>query len=418
MLVDNSIVGLENIYRLRETGLEPEQAAINGSQEAAAAVVASTLTTIVVFLPLIFLRGMAGALFKQLALVVSFSLLCSLVVSLSVVPMMASRYLHPVDLSTRPQENFRHRLVVFSGRMFQQMENNYKKALHWALAHRRIVLATTACLLGISLLLVPLIGVELLPQSDEAEVRVEAEGEVGTKLSVLEERFQTIESIVTAEVKERKSMVSRIGGGFFSSAGSHKGQMRIALKPKKERKRSSEQVAAALRRKLAAIPGMTIRTSAGTGMFTMMLTRGFGGGGERIQVEIRGFDLKTAEALAQEVKKEVEGVTDTVVSRESGTPEEFILIDRTRAADLKVTVSDISKMLETTLGGSTAGYYREGGKEYRIFVQFKDAEKMDMDDILNFTLVNPEGKTVVLKNVVRSKTYSGPVSIQRKTRKE
>ncbi len=418
MLVDNSIVVLENIYRLRETGLEPEQAAINGSQEVAAAVVASTLTTIVVFLPLIFLRGMAGALFKQLALVVSFSLLCSLVVALSVVPMLAFRYLHPVDLSIRDEENVMHRLFVLSGRMFQQMENNYKKLLHWALAHRRVVLASIACLLGISLLLVPLIGVELLPQSDEAEVRVEAEGEVGTKLSVLEEQFQTIESIVTAEVKERKSMVATIGGGFgFASAGSHKGQMRIALKPKKERSRSSDQVAAALRRKLASIPGMTIRTRAGTGMFTMMLTRGFGGGGERIQVEVRGFDLKTAEILAQEVKKkveEVEGVTDASVSRESGTPEELILIDRTRAADLKLTVSDISKMLETALGGSIAGYYREGGKEYRIFVQFKDAEKMDMEDILNLTLVNPEGKTVVLKNVVKSKSYSGPVSIQRK----
>ncbi|HOL65862.1 MAG TPA: efflux RND transporter permease subunit [bacterium] len=418
MLVDNSIVVLENIYRLRESGLSSEQAAIQGSQEVAAAVIASTLTTVVVFLPLVFLRGMAGALFRQLAIVVSFALLCSLIVALSVVPMLASRYLHPLDLSTWSHETLGHKLIIITGKMFEQMEKAYKQSLHWALSHRRRVVLSVLLLLAGSFLLAPLIGVELMPQSDEAEVRVEAEAEVGTKLAVLEEQFQAMETVVNDEVKERKSMVATIGGGFgYGSTGSHRGQMRIALKPKSQRKRSSDQVAAALRRKLSSIPGLTIRTRAGTGMFTMMLMRGFGGGGERVQVEIRGYDLETADGLAAQVKKiveDVEGVTDAVISRESSTPEELILIDRSKAADMKLTVSQIAQTLETTLGGSIASYYREGGKEYRILVQFKDADRMALSEILNLTVTNSRGEAVLLKNVVKTQAHRGPVSIQRK----
>ncbi|MCM8757018.1 MAG: efflux RND transporter permease subunit, partial [Candidatus Omnitrophica bacterium] len=228
MLVDNSIVVLENIYRLQETGLAPEQAAIEGSQEVLAAVVASTLTTVVVFLPLIFLRGMAGEMFKQLALVVSFSLLCSLTVALTVVPMLASKYLHPVDLSSWSQETLVHRLVVTTGGIFQSMENSYKQFLHWALVHRRAMLAGVVFLLGTSFLLVPLIGRELMPQSDESEVRIEAEAEVGTKLSVLQEQFQITENIAKGPVKARNSMVATIGAGTaFRPTARHPGQIRL-----------------------------------------------------------------------------------------------------------------------------------------------------------------------------------------------
>jgi len=414
MLVDNSIVVLENIYRLREGGLGAEQAAVDGSEEVTAAIIASTLTTLAVFLPLIFVRGMAGVMFKQLASVVSFALACSLTVALALVPMLASRYLRVIDLADPTNETFAHSLFRSSDRMFVGLGNGYKRFLHWALSHRAAVVLGAAVLLGGSLLLVPLIGVELMPQSDEGEVRVDGEMEVGTKLSVVDEKFQTIESVVRSEVPELKSMVTNVGGGGWRSAGGHTGEVRIALKPRAERERSSEQVASALRRKLSGLPGMTVRTRAGTGMFLM---RRMAGGTERVQVEVRGHDLETADALAQrgkQVVENVQGVTDAQVSRESGSPEELIVVDRDKAADMKLTVSDIAQMLQTVLSGSAASYYRERGDEYRILVKLKDAEKMDLRDILDLTLTNDAGEPVVLRNVVEVRPRSGPVRVERK----
>ena len=414
MLVDNSIVVLENIYRLREAGLGAEQAAVDGSEEVTPAVIASTLTTLAVFLSLIFVRGMAGVMFKQLASVVSFSLACSLAVALTLVPMLASRHLRAVDLADPANETFAHKLFRISSRMFAGLENAYKRILHWALSHRAAVVIGAAVLLGGSFLLVPIIGVELMPQTDEGEVRVDGEMEVGAKMSVVDEQFRTIESVVSSEVPELKSMVASVGGGGWRASGGHTGQIRIALNPRAQRQRSSEQVASALRRRLSAIPGMTVRTRAGTGMFFM---RRMAGGTERVQVEVRGHDLETADALAQRVKEVVEsvdGVTDAQVSRESGTPEELVIVDRQKAADMKLTVSTIAQMLQTVLSGSTASYYRERGDEYRILVKLKDAEKMDLHDILDLTLTNAAGEPVVLRNVVAVQPRSGPVRVERK----
>ncbi|MCK4742177.1 MAG: efflux RND transporter permease subunit, partial [Anaerolineales bacterium] len=252
-----------------------------------------------------------------------------------------------------------------------------------------------------------------MPSTDEGEVRVNAEMDVGTRLDVLDEKFKIIETIVKNAVPETKNVVTYIGPGW-RRAGSHTGEMRIALKPQAERSRSSEEIAAALRRKLINIPGVAIRTRAGQGLFILRLgTRGL----ERVQVEIRGYDLEAADILAERVKKVVEyvdGVTDARVSRESGSPEELIIIDRQKAADMKLTVSQIANMLQTVLSGTRASNYREGGDEYRILVKLKDAERMDLRDILDLTLTNADGQPVILRNVVQVRSHSGPVRIERK----
>jgi hydrophobic/amphiphilic exporter-1 (mainly G- bacteria), HAE1 family len=419
MLVDNAIVVLENIYRLREGGLQAEKAAVDGCHEVTGAVIASTLTTIVVFLPLIFIEGMAGIMFKQLALVVGFALLCSLAVALTVIPMLASRYLHPVNPEVLKKESLAHKFFRLSGNMFDKLDALYKQTLHFSLSHRVGLLTAVTLILTSSLLLVPLVGVELMPQSDEGEVRVIGEMEVGTKLSVVDETFRVVESMVLREISEEaESWVETVGGGFGPmSSGVNSGQMRIALKPKSERKRSSQQVAAALRRKIADIPGMIVRTRAGTGMFTRMLMRSAGVGEERVQVEIRGYDLDTADMLAQQVGRaveRVEGVTDVDISRESGSPEELIIVDRQKAADMNLTVSEISEMLETAIGGKNASYYREAGDEYNILVQFKDADKLPLDEVLNLTVTNNAGESVILRNIVKMRSDSSPVSIERR----
>jgi HAE1 family hydrophobic/amphiphilic exporter-1 len=415
MLVDNAIVVLENIYRLRETGSGPEESAVNGTGEVTAAVVASTLTTVVVFLPLIFVRGMAGVMFTQVSLVISFSLFCSLAVALTLVPMLASRLLRRrMRTSSNPSES--QEKFGAKNRFFIQMENKYKELLHYALNHRALVVIVAVILLGGSLTLIPLIGRELMPTSDEGQVTVSAEMEVGTRIDVLNERFKTIENIVKESVPEAKNTVATIGGGGWHSSGSHTGEVDISLKPQSQRTRSSEQIAEALRRKLAHIPGTKIRTRAGGGFFMLRMAAG---GTEKVQVEVRGYDLETADALAERVRQiveKVDGVTDALVSRESGSPEELIITDRQKAADMKLSVSQIANMLQTVLSGTIASYYREGGDEYNILVKLKDAEKMDIRDILDLTITNSDGQPVVLRNVVNVEPRSGPVRIERKDR--
>ena len=412
MLVDNAIVVLENIYRYREAGHLPEAATIVGAEEVTAAIIASTLTTMAVFLPLVFIRGMSGIMFKQLAFVVSFALLCALMVALTLVPVMTSKLLYTDRRYSGDTQ--RGRLYLMSARLFTNMEEGYKKLLHYILDRTGWVILGTFMLLAASIALVPLVGVEFMPATDEGEVRINAEMQVGTRLDILAEKFKLIEDIVSREIPEAKSIVTSIGGSSWHSQGGHTGRMQIALKPRAERTRSSEQIAADIRSPLSKIPGIVIRSRAGQGLF---LLRMLSGGTEKIQIEIRGYDLEKADVLGERVKQLVEGVdgvTDALVSRDTGSPEEVVLVDRLKAADVKLTVSQIANMLQTVLTGTRAGSYREGGDEYDIRVKIGEAEKMDIRDILDLTLVSTGGDPVVLRNVVTIQSKTGPVRIERK----
>ena len=415
MLVDNAIVVLENIYRFRESGTAPQQAAIEGTEEVTSAIIASTLTTLVVFLPMIFVRGMSGVMFKQLSYVVSFALACSLITAITLVPTLASIILRP-PTNSNPSNNatLAQKLFRVSGRFFENLEQAYKQLLHLSLSHRKLVTVGAVFLLVGSLFLIPLVGYEFMPDTDEGEARIYAEMEVGTRLEVLEDTFEAIQAVVTAEVPEAKNTVTYLGGTPWRPRGGHTGQMRISLKPESERTRSSEEIAAALRRKLMHIPGVTIRTRAGQGLFLLRMGRR---GTEKVQVEIRGHNLEVADVLAQRVKdvvENVEGVTDAQVSRESGSPEELIIVDRQKAAAMKLTVSQIADMLQTVLSGTRASNYREAGNEYPILVKLDQAEHMDLREILDLTLTNADGNPVVLRNVVDVCPRSGPVLIERK----
>jgi len=414
MLVDNAIVVLENIFRLRESGQDPESAAINGSHEVAAAVIASTLTTLVVFLPLIFVRGMSGIMFKQLSYVVSFSLACSLAVALTLVPMLSSRVRAPVIDNSNGRISIKSRIFRITGRWFTWMETGYQKVLRYALDHRSLILTATSVLLVACLLLIPLIGVELMPAVDESEVRIYAEMAVGTRIDVVHQAFQKIEAIVEQEVPEIQNSVSFIGGSSWRARGSNTGEMRIALLPVKMRTRSSEEIAAALRKKLGAIPGAKIRTRAGQGLFILRLGAGEG---EQVQLELRGHEPEKADIIAHLIEsliRQIPGITDTQISREIGTPEELVIINRQKAASMKLTVSKIANMLQTMLSGTSAGNFREEGKEYPIRVKLKGAEQKSIQEILNLPINNSDGNLVVLGNVVELKDRSGPILIERK----
>jgi len=414
MLVDNAIVVLENIYRIREGGEPLERAAVNGADEVTAAVIASTLTTVVVFLPLVFMQGMSGVMFKQLSIVISFSLLCSLAVALTLVPMLCARVLSDAPRDATARRTLGRRAYESTGRLLAGLENAYKRALHVSLNHRVTVVAVAVALMVAVLPLTRFIGVELMPATDEGEVRVDVEMQVGTRLDLLDRKFQFMEQIVNESVPEIRNVVVNVGGSRWYGGGGHTGDIRIALVRQSERTRSSQQIADDLRKRLSGIPGVTVRTRAGQGLSIMRMGTAEA---NKVVVEIRGHDFATADLLARRVNEivaDVEGVADTRISRDPGGPEEEILIDRQKAADMHLTVSRIANALQTILSGTQAGYYRQAGDEFTILVKLRDAEKADLRDILDLTLTNADGQPVVLRNVVDVAPQTGPVLIEHK----
>ncbi len=416
MMVDSSIVVLENIFRRRDENREtPAAASVEGAREVAPAIIASTITTLVIFLPLVFIRGVTGILFKELAYVIIFSLICSLVVALSLVPMLASRL---VTLH-EPDAKFRWavfaRLFAFSGTWFARLADGYRSLLRHVLDHRLLTIAVTLAILGASLLLLPLIGSEFLPPSDEGEVRVTGEMAIGTRLAVVDRQARKMEQIVYEAVPELVSTMAGAGTGGYRSSGAPEAQMRLSLVPSSQRARSNVEIAADLRKRLEGqIPGMDIRVRAPQGQF---LLERLLGGEEGLTIEIRGYDLEILDTLARRTVSaisDVEGITDLQVSKEAGMPQQSIRVDRHKIADMGLSARDITRVIETAVAGSRAGEYRAGGNSYRIFVQLADAEKRSIDEILELTVTAASGEQVTLRNLVDTKAGFGPIVIERK----
>lgn len=417
MMVDSSIVVLENIFRRRREGEElPREAAVHGTVEVASAIVASTITTLVIFLPLIFMQGVTGILFQELAYVIVFSLVCSLLVALTIVPMLASRLMRSTSQKEEsPRHKWLERLVTRSNRAFERLVLGYRRLLGWVLEHRAQTILFAVGLLAASLLLVPLIGTEFLPPTDEGEVEITGEMEVGTRLDLVDRQTRLMEQIIYPEVPETRSSVVSVGASGWRADDASRGEIELSLVPAKQRDRSNVEIADDLRKKLEGkVPGMTIRTDAPQGQF---LLERLLGGDQGLTIEVRGFDLDTLDALSERVARaigDVPGITDIEKSRKAGTPQQMIRINRDKAADVGLTVRQVAEVLETAVAGSQAGDYRTQGNSYRILVQLKDVEKLSMDEILNLTLATPSGEHVALRNVVDTESGRGPILIDRK----
>lgn len=413
MMVDNSIVVLENIFRLKESGWPVMKAAVDGTKEVTEAIIASTLTTVIVFLPMLFVRGASGIMFKQLAYVVAFSLTCSLFVAITIVPMLSSRILKGPEKS---KEDPPSRIALQAKKLFSKMEDSYKNLLNYSLHHRAKVLIIVGALLVISLILIRFVGSEYLPQTDEGEVSVTVEMEVGTRLSVMDVKLREVSELIKNYVPEIETLQESAGSGGWRG-GANQGSITLKLKPKSMRTRTSAEIAADLSRQLSQIPGAIIRTRASSNQ--MMFGMRGGGGQERLQVEIRGYDMDVAQSLAEQVKRVVEnirGVTDIRISRLEGAPEQHLVIDRQKASDMKLSVSQIADFIQTILMGTQASQFREGGREYRILVKVKDSEKLDVNNLLDLTMTNSDGQQISLRNVIEVEPQRGPMQVERRDR--
>jgi HAE1 family hydrophobic/amphiphilic exporter-1 len=428
MIVDASIVVLENTHRHLHMGKDRMTAAIEGSEEVWSAILASTLTHIAVFIPLLFLSGTASILFTQLSVVVMFSLVMSLFVAVTIVPVLCSRWLRTPD-EEAASTGVMARLYRVSEAFLDRMDESYRKAIHVALNHRPTVIGAAIALVVLTVVLYPRVGVELLPQTDEGEVNVNAELAVGTRIERTEEALLQLEEMVKQFVPEARTIMTNGGGGGGNNTGggggggggqTHRGQIRLILAPRDERTRTNEEISVALRRQLAGLPGVIVRANPTGGNF--QLTRLLGGGnnnngGSRLSLEIRGHDLDDARRIAQDARNMMEdtpGIADVQVGREEGRPEIAVRVDKPKAAMLGLTVAGVANTIQTNVAGTTAAQFRERGNEYPVVVRLREADREQISDVGDVLLSTPSGQVVPAKNVMVVSREAGPVQIQRK----
>lgn len=412
MLLDNSIVVLENIFRHRERGADRREAVLKGTREVAAAITASTLTTLAVFLPLIFIPGSAGILFKQLAWVVFFALAVSLVVALTLVPVMT------YQLLKAPPRQRESGILAAAFRLGKAsvtaLDEAYQRLLVWSLDHKATVLISAIALVALSLNLLSYIGREFMPKADEGEVRVLAEMEEGTRIEKMDEAFKGIEAVVKERVPEAQNVFNHFGRFGFAARGKNTGHVHVWLTPKGLRERSDEEIARSLRREVNAIPGLIARVRARAGLF---IFRRLGlAEDDNLEVQLRGHDLARAQELARQIKEkmaQVDGLVEVRINREGGQPELGVHIDRERAAVLGVPVSTIAQSIETSLIGTRATLYRDGGNEFDVLVRLAETDRRSAAAVLDLAVPTASGRLVPLKDLVRIEERSGPMEIHR-----
>ena len=427
MIVDAAIVVLENTHRHLHMGKDKMKAAIEGSEEVWSAILASTLTHIAVFIPLLFLSGTASIMFTQLSVVVMFSLAMSLFVAVTIVPVLCSRWLKTPDEEAKAT-GIMARFYGVSERFLERMDEGYRQAIHVALNHRPTVIGGAAALVVLAAVLYPQIQVELMPQADEGEVNVNAELAVGTRIERTEEALLKLEEMVKENVPETVTIITEGGGGGNNWQGggggsTHRGQIRIMLKPRDQRERTNEEIAVALRRQLGGtLPGVVVRAnpSGGNNQIMRFLSGGGqnnNGGSSRLQLEIRGHDLDDARRLAQDARammEDTDGIADVQIGREEGRPEIAVRVDRPKAAMLGMSISSVATTIQTNVAGTTAAQYRERGNEYPVVVRLREEDREAISDVGDVLLSTPNGQVVPAKNVLMVNREAGPVQIQRK----
>lgn len=452
MLVDSSIVVLESIFLKREQGLDPVTAAIEGTREVTTAVVAGALSTMIVFIPLIFITGVTGVLLQQLAWVVCFSNVCVLAFSLTLTPMLTTWWRdrpHAINVSsetsataTDSPDNSQSSLAGsqflslshsqqsglwgFAARathamhsanrtMIGGLESLYARTLRFSLRHAGTAAALLLLTVSASFGIIPRIGTEFLPKTDEGDINIDASMEPGIQLGVLDKHARRIEEAVKGSVPELSTLAVFVGDRPEAGDQWHKSRFRVKLSPRAERERGIEDVRRDLATKVGDLPGMRVRVSAqsSSGMMGMLAS---GSGGGMVAVQIRGHDLKTSDELAAAVKtamQRVGGLANVDIARQERRSELAARVDRTKASLIGVTVKDISQTLETTLRGTEATIYREQGDEFNVLVRLREEDRNRLDDVEQVGIALPSHQVVAMKNFVTFSTGQAPVSINR-----
>jgi len=414
MVVDNGIVVLENIYRHLKKGVNKREAAMFGASEVGSAILASTLTTIVIFVPIFFINDISAILFKQLGFSIMIVLFGSFFTAMLLIPMLSSLFLKNIELKGRVSRS--------TERAFERVEKSYRSALRWAITHRKATVLTGILIFSLSIAFFGLFGgSEFMPESDSGQVDITVILPQGTSHDKTVEIAKEVDKIITdsvPEIKDRFIMSGVSEGGFASVFGAEEGlniaRIGLSLVPVNERKRSSVEIAENLRTKIEHVHGIEklIVTSEDQGM------QMFGGGGSPINIEIYGYDLDKTYALAEEVKfaiSKVEGVRNADISRDMGKPEVTVQLDRDKLYRMGLTVNDVGQQLRAQYYGIVASLFREGGNEYNIFLRIKDELRRDIETLQGTNIITPSGLAVPLDTIADFSIERGPVDIERKS---
>ncbi|HDZ11250.1 MAG TPA: efflux RND transporter permease subunit, partial [Bacteroidetes bacterium] len=404
MVVDNAIVAFENVFRHRyELHREAGEAAVFGTAEIGNAIMASTLTTIAIFLPIIFIKGIVGVMFKEMGWDIIIVLAASLFAALFFTPMLSSLLLKEARIKIPTTKVFR----IISEKVgvgFDKFSLFYEKLLNWAIHHRGRTILYGILVFAVSLVLLNFIHKEFLPPTDQGQVQGTIETPPGTDLAVLTHIMHQAESLAVKDVPERQNIIIRSGSSPFSGIalamgqkeGQNYGRLMMQLVPKKDRKRSDREIAHDLAEKIQKIPGVSDVDFAQQDAFAQMA-----GGGKPISIEIYGYNLTVTDSLAQLIKQKMEhipGITGIEISRKKGQPELWVNVDRHKASALGLTIASISTTLRTQVFGSTATLYRKGGNEYDIYLRLKKSEREGMNNLNNIFVTSVTGKHIPLSS--------------------
>lgn len=424
MVVDNGIVVLENIIRHVERGSRVKTSAIFGASEMGMAITASTMTTVVVFVPLMFLTGLAGIVFKQLGFVVVVTLLASLLTALMLTPMLCSKWIVATREDLKERKGFVGQFYSVTEKWFEAVEETYRRILEWSLTHRKTVIVLALSIFVSSISLVPFLSTSFFPVVDTGEVSIRFRLSEGSRIeetnAVVEAILKNIDEVVKPEeIRHSYAMdgetTEGMGVALGFDEGPNVGSISFKLVDRDKRSRTAEDIAALLRAGVEKIPGINrIHVRAESAITSALM-----GGGKPISLEIQGSNLKENLAFAQEIKtvmKKVPGLVDIELSQKDPRPELWVDVDRRKASELGLNIASIAGTLRNYFYGVEATEFRDAGDRFDIFTRFTEKDKNRLKNLPDVPLFTPDGRLVKLKNIARIVEAEGPIEIERKNR--
>jgi HAE1 family hydrophobic/amphiphilic exporter-1 len=413
MIVDSSIVILENIFRYREKGAKLKPSAILGSQEMFMAILASTLTTVCVFLPVIMFKKeleMIGVLFQDLAFTIIIALLSSLFIAITLVPVLASQY---VTIYTRKQKPLKWKFLrgidsVLVG-FFTGMDNAYKRALASCLDNKLLTILVILGLFIVSIMMFPSIGMNFMPTSEEDSITLNLSMPVGTRLDLTQDYMNQLAIITEDEIDSARDIIISTGsGGFLAADNSSRGTLTITLKDYELRSETNDEIKEELRAHFDNFPSAT---------FSFGSSMNMGGSASPIDIIIKTEDLDKARRVANEIKEmlknDIPEVTEPEVSLIEGLPQAEIIVDREKAYSLGLSIYAIGNEISANVDGKTASRYRVGGDEFDILVILEEQDRSSIPDLEKIFIMNSMNQRIPLSSVARIEKTSGPVDIAR-----
>ena len=413
MVVDNAIVVLENITSHVDRGARVKQAAIFATKEVGVSIIASTLTTLAVFLPLTMIQGMAGVLFKPMGWMVTITLTVSMAAALTFTPVLCSKI-----MKQNPKKSSMQKYVDAA---MGGLENFYGKVLNWCVHHRLVFLLGALAVFAASLVLIgPRIKTEFFPTQDNARISVKIKLPIGTRQEITRELALRIDEQFRRDYPEIQAIGMSEGmadtdntWASMQENGTHYISMNIRLSKKTERERTMTEICDLMRKDLNQYAEIRTFEVIESGQ------KGGAGGQQSVDIELYGYNLDTTDRIAAEIKERmlgVEGCTEVTISRDEYTPEYQVVFDRDKLAMNGLNVATAATYLRNRVNGAVASYYREDGEEYDILVRYDKPFRESIEDLENVTLYNSQGQAIKVRDVGHVIEANTPPTIERKDR--